>query len=86
MAGFLTLGQIKQVPREYWDLTTAGQAMTPAEQVKAVRPSDDAVTVLEQMEEENLNLVAVVEEGKFLGTILRDVLIQFALSLQEPKH
>jgi len=86
MAGFLTLGQIKQVPREQWDLTTVGQAMTPVEQVKAVRPSDDAVTVLEQMEEENLNLVAVVGEGRFWGIILRDVLIQFALSLQEPRH
>jgi len=30
--------------------------------------------------------VAVVGEGKFLGVILRDVLIQFALSLQGPKH
>lgn len=86
LAGFLTLGQIKQVPREYWDLTTAGQAMTPAEQVKAVRPSDDAVTVLEHIEEENLNLVVVVGEGKFLGIIVRDVLIQFAMSLQGPKH
>jgi len=86
MAGFLTLGQIKQVPRDSWDITTAGQAMTHVEQVKAVRPSDDAVTVLEQMEEENLNLVAVVGEGKFWGIIVRDVLIQFALSLQGPKH
>ncbi len=86
MAGFLTLRQIKQVPREYWDLTTAGQTMTTVEQVKAVRPSDDAVTVLEQMEEGELNLVAVVGEGRFWGVILRDVLIQFALSLQEPKH
>jgi CBS domain-containing protein len=44
------------------------------------------VTVLEKMEEESLNLVAVVEDGRFWGIILRDVLIQFALSLQEPRH
>ncbi len=84
--GILTLRQIKEIPREYWDLTTAGRAMTAVDKLRAVRPSDDAITVLEHMEEESLDLVAVVGEGRLLGMILRDSLIQFALRLQELKH
>ena len=83
LEGILTLYQIKGVPREDWDITTAGQAMTPMEKLKAVKPSDDVISVLERMEEETLNQVTVVEAGRMLGLILRENVIQFAQRLQE---
>lgn len=83
--GLLTLHQIKDVPQEYWDITTSGQAMTPVEELKMVRPGDDALSILERMDEENLNLVTVVREGRVIGVILRDYLIRFAQRLHELK-
>ncbi len=80
--GLLTLRQIKRIPREEWDIITAGQAMTPVEKLKAVRPSDEALGVLQQMEEESLNEVTVARDGGVVGVILRDNLIRFAQSLQ----
>lgn len=83
--GSLTMQQVKKVPREYWDLTTTGQAMTPVESLKMVQPSDEALSILERMDEENLELVAVVREGTLIGMILRDDLIRFSQRLRELK-
>ncbi len=81
--GLLTLRQIKEVPRDYWDITTVGQAMTPVEKLNVVQPSEEAISILERLDEENLNQVTVVGEGRFLGMILRDNLIRFAHRLSE---
>jgi Zn-dependent protease/CBS domain-containing protein len=83
--GTLTLNQIKAVPRDYWDITTTGQAMTPVEKLKVVHSSDDALKILERMEEEILDQVSVVSEGRVIGMILRDNLIRFAQRLRELK-
>jgi len=80
--GLLTLRRIREVPREEWDVTTTEQAMIPVSELKVAKPTDDAVSVLERMSEERENLVAVVEEGRILGVILSDDLIQFAQRLQ----
>ena len=76
--GLLTLRQIKELPREHWDITTTRQAMTPLENLKAVSPGDDAISVLEAMDGANVNEVAVVSEGRVVGIILRDDLLRFA--------
>ncbi len=83
VAGLLTLRQIKGVPRELWDTTTAGQAMTPVANLKAVRPTDDALSLLEGMDEQGLDQVAVVREGRVIGVILREDLVRFAQRLRE---
>ena len=85
VVGSLTMQQVKEVPQEYWDLTTTGQSMTPLENLKMVQPSDKALSILERMDEENLELVAVVMEGRFIGMILRDDLIRFSQRLRELK-
>ena len=85
LAGLLTVQQVKEVPRDYWDLTTTGQAMTPVEKMQIVQPSDDALGLLERMDEENLELVAVVRESRIMGIILRDNLVRFSQRLREFK-
>jgi len=85
VAGLLTMQQVKEVPRDYWDLTTTGQAMTPLEKLKTVQPSDEALSILERMDGENLELVTVVSEGKLIGVILRDDLIRLSQRLSELK-
>ncbi|MFQ5925023.1 MAG: site-2 protease family protein [Dehalococcoidia bacterium] len=83
VGGLLTLRQIREVPRDYWDITTVGQAMTPVEKLKVVQPSEEAIGILERMDEENLDQIAVVGEGRVLGMILRDNLMRFAHRLSE---
>jgi Zn-dependent protease/CBS domain-containing protein len=85
VTGLLTMQQVKQVSRQYWDLTTAGQAMTPVENLKLVQPTDGALGILEQIDGENLELVAVVREGRLIGIVLRDDLIRFSERLREMK-
>lgn len=82
MEGVLTLRQIKGVPREEWDITTVSHVMTAVEKLDAVRPGDDAIAILEQMDEKNLDVVTVVGEGRVLGMILRHTLIQLAHRLE----
>ena len=82
VGGLLTLRRIKGIPKEEWDIITTGQAMTPVEKLKAVRPSDDALGVLQRMDEENLNEIAVAGGGRFIGVVVRENLIRFAQSLQ----
>ena len=85
VAGLLTLQQVKAVPRDHWDITTSGQAMTPVENLKMVKPTDEALTILEGMDEGNLDVVTVVREGRIVGMILRDNMLRFAQRLQELK-
>jgi predicted transcriptional regulator len=59
--------------------------MTPVEKLKMVQSSDDALSILEQMDEENLEQVTVVREGRVVGMILRDNLIRFAQRRRELK-
>jgi len=76
--GTLTLGQLRGVPHNRWDLTTAGQVMTPVEELTAVPPGSEALVILEGMEAENRDVVAVVSGGRVAGMVLRDDLIRFA--------
>lgn len=80
--GLFTLRRIREVPKEDWDVTTIGQAMIPVAELKVAATSDDATSVLEQMSEDSVNVVAVVEDGRIIGVILRDDLIQFASRMQ----
>jgi CBS domain-containing protein len=81
--GVLTWEQLKRVPRKYWDTATVAQVMTPIDRLKAVRPTDDALQILEIMEQENTDLVAVVSESRVIGMIPRQNLLLFAQRLQE---
>jgi len=82
VGGLLTLRRIKGIPKEEWDIITTGQAMTPVEKLKVVRPSDDALGVLQRMDEENLNEIAVAGGGRVIGVVVRENLIRFAQSIQ----
>jgi len=85
LKGLITLRQIQGVPRQAWDTTTVGQAMTPVESLSTVKPDDEAVAVLERMNEENVSQVPVVSEGRVLGMILQGNLIRLAQRLRDLK-
>jgi len=77
LMGSLTLQSIKAVPQERWDYTTVGQAMTPVKEMKLVHPADEAVSVLERMNEEDIEQLPVVDGERVVGLITRDSLLHF---------
>ena len=77
LRGLLTVHNVKVIPQSRWGEVTAAQAMTPYEALKKVAPQDEALAVLERMDEEDVNQMPVVEEGQLVGLIGRDKLLHF---------
>jgi len=81
--GILTLDNIKAVSRQNWDVTQVKEIMTPLDKVKVAHPNQDALSILEEMDENDINQVPVVSEGRVIGLITRDNLIRFLRTRSE---
>lgn len=77
LQGIVTLYNIKQVPQERWDSTRITEIMTPASKLKTAHPNQPAVSLLEQMDEWNINQMPVLEGEQVIGMVGRDGLIRF---------
>jgi len=77
LKGMLTLQNIKSVPQPKWATTQVEKIMVPAERLKAVSPDQDGLSVVEQMEENELNQMPVASEGRIIGLVTRDNLLRF---------
>lgn len=75
--GIITLRNITAVPKERWDMTTAGDAMTPLGKLHVISAKEDAFRVLEQMDEHDINQMPVVEADTVVGMVTRDRLLHF---------
>jgi len=76
LKGILTLRNIQSVAQSNWEVTPVGNVMTPVEKLKIAHPDQDVLSVLEQMDEANINQMPVVSEGRIVGLITRDNLIR----------
>jgi Zn-dependent protease len=74
--GILTLRNIKSVSQSSWDTTRVEKIMVPADQLKVARPEQDALSVVEQMNENDINQMPVVHGGRIIGLITRDNLMR----------
>jgi Zn-dependent protease len=77
LKGILTLRNIKAVAQSDWESTRVKSIMTPTANLKAAHPDQDALSVLEQMDENDINQMPVVSEERVIGLITRDALINF---------
>jgi Zn-dependent protease/predicted transcriptional regulator len=77
MKGIMTLGNIKSVARADWGSTPVKNVMTPVEKLRAAYPDQDILSVLEQMDESNINQMPVVNEGRVIGLITRENVFRF---------
>jgi len=69
--GLVTLEDIRKVSREKWDTTMARDIMTPADQLAAVRPQDDAATALDKLMERDVGQVPVIADRHLVGLVRR---------------
>jgi len=81
--GILTLHNIKAVSQLNWGVTQVKEIMTPVDKLKIAYPDQDALSILEQMDENNINQMPVVSEGRVVGLITRDNLIRLLRTRSE---
>lgn len=77
LRGLLTVHNVRGVPQSRWDEVTVAQAMTSYDALKKVGPKDEALDVLERMDEEDVNQMPVVDDGQLVGLVARDRLLHF---------
>jgi Zn-dependent protease len=75
MEGLITLHNLRSVPRAQRVGLTASQVMTRIDDVLRVHPEDDLWSVLQQMDEHDVNQVPVMDNDHFLGMITRERLL-----------
>ncbi len=77
LVGILTLDDIKSVSQPSWEATPVREIMTPVDKLKVVHPDQDALSLLEQMEADDINQMPVVSGDRVIGLVTRDNLIRF---------
>ena len=75
LEGIITLQHIKKIPQERWDITLVRESMTPLKELWMPHPTESALTILEQMDAEGMSQMPVVQEGRVIGMVVRDNLI-----------
>ena len=72
--GVVDIENIRKVPQNRWDMTTAASAMTPANKVVTAYPEEEGISVAEKMEEYRLDGIPVVKDGVVIGLVTRNSL------------
>ncbi|MGF1495494.1 MAG: site-2 protease family protein [Elainellaceae cyanobacterium] len=67
--GLVTLGQVKQTPREEWQQRTVSDVMIPVAEGITVSPNQDMSSVLEQMQESRSRRLLVTTNGHLDGIL-----------------
>jgi len=77
VVGLLTLHHIKEISKTDWPDRTAGQVMTPLNQVKWVPPTAPIKAALEEMDQNGVNQLPVMVDGHIQGMLTREDIISF---------
>jgi Zn-dependent protease len=75
--GILTLDNIKAVSRQDWGVTRVKDITTPRDQLGVAKASENALSILERMNESGINQILVVSEGRVIGLVTRESLTGF---------
>lgn len=77
LQGIVTLHDIRGVPQSRWETTPISAVMTPLERLKMARLDEEATSLLERMDEADINQMPVVHQGKVVGMVTRDRLLRY---------
>ncbi len=81
--GLLTIASLNKVPRSEWATTTARQAMTSIEQFHTLRTDEGLADALHEMNEDKVNQLPVMSDGRLEGVLSQENVIGFLRTLQE---
>lgn len=77
LAGLITLGDIRHVPREQWGQVPVGHSMIPLERLHVVFPQQNLNDVLPLMVGQDINQLPVVQDGRLVGVLSRDAIMRY---------
>ena len=77
IVGLVTVHRVKEAPRDRWAEIRVADIMIPIERVKSIHPDTDLWTALQRMTEEDVNQLAVIEDGRLAGMLARDAVMGF---------
>lgn len=81
-AGVISVEEITRVPRERWEQTPVGHAMTPAARLPQVAAADAIIEVAPLLAQSSMGLLPVVEQGQLVGVLTGEAIVQ-ALDLRQ---
>jgi Zn-dependent protease len=84
--GLLSLKKIMQVPQAGWGSNTAQDLMIPGKNLQSTNPDTELVEDVSRMEREGINQLLVIKEGRVVGILNMESLINFLRTLQQLKH
>lgn len=83
LQGVVTIRNIKKLSKARWSSTTVGAIMTPASKVRTASPQQSATSLLEQMEDFDIDYMPVLENGTVIGIVARDSLNRLGMTRSE---
>jgi CBS domain-containing protein len=83
VVGFIQADALRSLSRAGWQTTPAGELMTPAARVRVAGPEEDAASILQTMEAEDLSGLPVVAGGRLLGFVSREGLARLLIGHRE---
>ncbi len=87
LVGCVGVREIKQLPRDRWNLTSVREIMAPCDETNTIAPDEDAVRALSLMRRTGNSRLMVVENGRLVGLVtLKDLLrlISLKMDLEGP--
>jgi CBS domain-containing protein len=77
LVGLVTLEDIRTVPRTSWGSTSVRQIMTPADQLVAVTPEEDAAEALKKLQIRDVRQLPVMRNGSLAGLVRRRDIVKW---------
>ncbi len=76
VAGMLTPAEMRDIDRERWPSTPAGEVMRPVDRLHRIEPEATVTNALEVIAREDVNQLPVMEGRRLLGVISRDQIVR----------
>jgi CBS domain-containing protein len=83
VVGLIQADALRKLGRDDWQATQAGQLMTPTAQVAVIGPEEDAASILQKMEAQDLLGLPVVDGGRVIGLVSREGLARLLAGHRE---
>jgi Zn-dependent protease/CBS domain-containing protein len=69
LVGYMSLNEVKSVPRDQWKNTTVEKAMVPRSKLRTVSPASSAIDALNMMQTSEMPTLLVVEGNRLVGIL-----------------
>ena len=83
LVGLLTVHGLRQVAPEDWPIVPVRQAMIPLPKLYTATPDQELSSAFQRMVEHDVHQMPVLQDGRLVGMLTRDAILQFLQLRQE---